>query len=132
MHFERWPGSTSADELAGSIYEAAHRVTSGLKRSRSAEHIMMSLDFPRENSDSGPFLYELAILTTTLDTNITRDHLSDNRYFYPGLLLNLLEVKYGTNAKETKETRKGTWTRCTRLYQQAEEGDLKPILDSPV
>jgi hypothetical protein len=60
---------------------------------------------------------------------ITYRLLSKNCYWYSGLLLNLLEMKHGLKAA-TKGGRHGTWKRYVCLYQQAEEAELRPIIDT--
>lgn len=95
--------------------------------SRPGEHSMLYLEF---EENKGPFLYELAVLAATLHTSMTTYRLlSKNCYWYSGLLLNLLEMKHGVKAV-AKGGRHGTWKCYVRLYQQAEEAELRPVIDT--
>jgi len=88
---------------------------------------MLYLEF---EENKGPFLYELAVLAATLHTSMTTYRLlSKNCYWYSGLLLNLLEMKHGVKAV-AKGGRHGTWKCYVRLYQQAEEAELRPVIDT--
>ncbi|KDR66631.1 hypothetical protein GALMADRAFT_216855 [Galerina marginata CBS 339.88] len=120
--------STSSDSLPKER-DALDIVTPRGEPSRSGEHAMLHLSF-EENNSPGPFLYEVAVLATTLHTNMMRYRLlSVNCYWYSGLLLNLLEQKYSQKAA-AEGSRHGTWKGCVRLYQQAEDVELQPVLDS--
>jgi len=124
--------SHSSSSLASSDsfskdHNASDVVTPLGKPSRQGEHSVLYLEF---EENKGPFLYELAVLAATLHTSMTTYRLlSRNCYWYSGLLLNLLEMRHGLKAA-TKGGRHGTWKRYVRLYQQAEEAELRPVIDT--